>query len=68
MYRPPYNKVLPLNNRASLKLYNEARCTAAILALYECCAAFYQKNGDHATSLSCPQPEILRQRLESMKS
>ncbi|KAL5594542.1 uncharacterized protein BROUX77_007889 [Berkeleyomyces rouxiae] len=47
--------------------FDEAKCTGAILALYECCHAFYSKQGDDARSLSCPRPDILRRRLETMK-
>jgi hypothetical protein len=29
-------------------------------ALYECCNAFYDKNGDSASTLSCPKAGLLR--------
>ena len=29
-------------------------------ALYECCNAFYQKNGDDASCVSCPKAPLLR--------
>lgn len=29
-------------------------------ALYECCNAFYEKNGDSASTLSCPKAGLLR--------
>lgn len=29
-------------------------------ALYECCNLFYQKNGDEASTVSCPKANLLR--------
>ena len=29
-------------------------------ALYECCNLFYQKNGDEASTVSCPKVNLLR--------
>ena len=29
-------------------------------ALYECCNLFYQKNGDDASTVSCPKANLLR--------
>lgn len=29
-------------------------------ALYECCNAFYQRNGDDASCVSCPKANLLR--------
>jgi hypothetical protein len=29
-------------------------------ALYECCNAFYKNNGDGASTVSCPKPDLLR--------
>jgi hypothetical protein len=34
--------------------------TNQVDALYECCNAFYQKNGDNASTLSCPKASLLR--------
>lgn len=44
--------------------FKEDRCQGAIDALYECCQAFYEKNGDKAKSASCPQPDLLRLKLK----
>lgn len=46
--------------------YNEARCQGAIRALYDCCAAFYDSQGDQATSASCPKPNLLRLKLKQL--
>jgi hypothetical protein len=29
-------------------------------ALYECCNLFYQRNGDEASTVSCPKANLLR--------
>lgn len=47
--------------------YNEARCTKFVDALYECCRVFYERNGDQATSASCPKPSLLHLKLEQRK-
>jgi hypothetical protein len=53
--------------------YNESRCQSQIDALYECCNAFYERNGDSAQTVSCPKASLLRLRMmqrvqESKKS
>ncbi|OAA59639.1 mtcp1 [Niveomyces insectorum RCEF 264] len=40
--------------------YNQDRCQHLIDALYDCCQAFYERNGDRATTVSCPKPDLLR--------
>ncbi|KAI9171944.1 Cx9C motif-containing protein [Paramyrothecium foliicola] len=47
--------------------YNEAKCQEAVKALYECCASFYDRYGDEATTPSCPKPSLLRLKLEQQK-
>ncbi|PTB64154.1 hypothetical protein BBK36DRAFT_1135996 [Trichoderma citrinoviride] len=47
--------------------YNEARCQDAVKALYECCDAFYRRYGDDASSPSCPQPKLLRLKMQQQK-
>ncbi|CAD0096669.1 unnamed protein product, partial [Aureobasidium vineae] len=32
-------------------------------ALYECCNAFYEKNGDSASTVSCPKAGLLRLKM-----
>ncbi|CEQ38721.1 SPOSA6832_00178 [Sporobolomyces salmonicolor] len=50
------------------KGYQEERCVAHILKLYECCATLYQQRGDGAEGgPSCPNPTVLRRKLEQMK-
>jgi hypothetical protein len=47
--------------------YNEARCAKLVDALYECCQAFYEKNGDNAATASCPKPNLLRLKMEQRR-
>ncbi|KAJ5731871.1 hypothetical protein N7493_003352 [Penicillium malachiteum] len=51
--------------------YKEEKCQAQIDALYECCNAFYQEQGDQASVVSCPKAQLLRlkmkQRAEATK-
>ncbi|KAK1451583.1 hypothetical protein CPAR01_14785, partial [Colletotrichum paranaense] len=47
--------------------YKEEKCQSVILALYECCEAFYQSKGDSATSASCPKPDLLRLKLSRIR-
>ncbi|KAK7566375.1 hypothetical protein IWX92DRAFT_82039 [Phyllosticta citricarpa] len=44
--------------------YQEDKCQKQIDALYECCNAFYQKNGDDASSVSCPKAPLLRLKMK----
>ncbi|GAM86066.1 hypothetical protein ANO11243_040760 [Dothideomycetidae sp. 11243] len=43
--------------------YKEEKCQGQIDALYECCNAFYQRQGDDAKTLSCPKAGLLRSVL-----
>ncbi|RKU42684.1 Cx9C motif-containing protein 4, mitochondrial [Coniochaeta pulveracea] len=47
--------------------YNEAKCDKLIDALYECCQAFYEKNGEQAKTVSCPKPDLLRLKIKQRK-
>jgi len=47
--------------------YREEKCQGFVDALYECCQAFYDKNGDDATSASCPKPDLLRLKMKQRK-
>ncbi|KAF7884510.1 uncharacterized protein EAF02_004846 [Botrytis sinoallii] len=44
--------------------YNEEKCRSQIDALYDCCNAFYEKNGDDANSVSCPKANLLRLKMK----
>lgn len=32
-------------------------------SLYECCQAFYERNGQDAKAASCPKPDLLKLKL-----
>lgn len=44
--------------------FDEAKCKSQVNALYDCCNRFYAQNGDHAKTVSCPKPQLLRLKLE----
>ena len=44
--------------------YKEEKCRSQVNALYECCNAFYSKNGDDAKSVSCPKASLLRLKMK----
>ncbi|KAB5580129.1 hypothetical protein GE09DRAFT_1080983 [Coniochaeta sp. 2T2.1] len=44
--------------------YNEAKCERFIDSLYECCQAFYEKNGEQAKTVSCPKFELLQLKIK----
>jgi len=43
--------------------YNEGKCQSQIDALYECCNAFYAKNGENASTVGCPKASLLRLKM-----
>lgn len=47
--------------------YDETKCAKLVDALYECCQAFYERNGDGATTVSCPKPNLLRLKMEQRR-
>ncbi|KAF2221146.1 hypothetical protein BDZ85DRAFT_266359 [Elsinoe ampelina] len=44
--------------------YDQSRCEKEIDRLYECCNAFYQKNGDDSQNVSCPKASLLRLKMK----
>jgi hypothetical protein len=48
--------------RGPLGVFRGAFCLYMIQvdALYECCNAFYKKNGDNASTVSCPKASLLQ--------
>ncbi|KAJ4505239.1 Cx9C motif-containing protein 4, mitochondrial [Exophiala dermatitidis] len=57
-YRCAIQDCLQKNN------YKEEKCQTAIDALYECCNEFYKRQGDEATTASCPKPKLLRVKMK----
>ena len=48
--------------------YNQAKCEKLVDSLYECCQAFYQKQGDEASSVCCPKANLLKLKMEQRKN
>ncbi|TKA28637.1 Cx9C motif-containing protein 4, mitochondrial [Salinomyces thailandicus] len=44
--------------------YQEEKCQTQIDALYECCNLFYQRNGDEASTVSCPKASLLSLKMK----
>ncbi|KAL5349408.1 Cx9C motif-containing protein 4, mitochondrial [Pseudogymnoascus australis] len=63
-----YNRpsVSPTGNCIQKNNYDESKCKAEIDALYECCNAFYEKNGDTAKTVSCPKANLLRLKMRQL--
>lgn len=47
--------------------YNEAKCAKFVDALYECCQAFYERNGSDAVTASCPKANLLQLKMEQRR-
>lgn len=47
--------------------FKEDKCQDVINALYECCQAFYERNGENASAASCPKPDLLKLKLRMIK-
>ncbi|WQF78348.1 Putative cysteine alpha-hairpin motif superfamily, mature-T-Cell Proliferation I type [Colletotrichum destructivum] len=47
--------------------FKEDRCQSAIMALYECCEAFYRFKGSQTTTVSCPKPDLLQLKLNRLR-
>lgn len=47
--------------------FKEDRCQDVIDSLYECCQAFYERNGQDAKAASCPKPDLLRLKLRMIR-
>lgn len=44
--------------------FDEAKCKQQIDALYACCNLFYKRDGDDASTLSCPKAGLLRLKMK----
>lgn len=44
--------------------FKEEKCQSQVDALYECCNAFYQRQGDDAKTVSCPKASLLRLKMK----
>ncbi|KAF2102930.1 DUF1903-domain-containing protein [Rhizodiscina lignyota] len=44
--------------------YKEEKCQKQVDDLYACCNVFYQRNGDDASTASCPKANLLRLKMK----
>ncbi|KAK4188350.1 hypothetical protein QBC35DRAFT_496498 [Podospora australis] len=61
---PCHPRACAIQNCLTKNGYDEARCTKYIDALYECCTAFYERNGEDATTVSCPKASLLKLKMK----
>jgi len=54
----PFLDCLQKNN------YQQKRCEHLVDALYECCNAFYKKEGPDAQNVGCPKYDLLKLKLK----
>lgn len=45
-------------------LYKEEKCQKRIDSLYKCCKIFYERQGDGATTASCPKSDLLKLKMK----
>ncbi|AEO65817.1 uncharacterized protein THITE_2048305, partial [Thermothielavioides terrestris NRRL 8126] len=64
---PCHPRACAIQNCLTKNGYDEAKCAQFVDALYECCQAFYERNGDNAATVSCPKPNLLRLKMEQRK-
>ncbi|RXG43327.1 hypothetical protein VDGE_03000 [Verticillium dahliae] len=63
---PCHARACEIQNCLSRNGLNDAKCQAHVLALYQCCEAFYREQGDSAVSASCPKADLLRLKKKQM--
>ena len=44
--------------------FKEEKCQGEIGELYECCRLYYEREGDHSHTMSCPRASLLRLKME----
>lgn len=67
MFTPGQQAKTALLDCLKRNTYKEDRCQDVIYALYDCCQAFYDRNGTDAKSASCPKPDLLKLKLRMRK-
>ncbi|KAF4594517.1 mature-T-cell-proliferation protein [Ophiocordyceps camponoti-floridani] len=65
---PCHPRACAIQDCLSRNNYNEAKCREFVRALYKCCRRFYDRYGEEAQTPSCPQPDLLRLKLEQQGS
>ncbi|KAK3334783.1 DUF1903-domain-containing protein [Neurospora tetraspora] len=64
---PCHPRACAIQNCLTRNGFDESKCQKLVDALYECCNAFYEKNGDSASTVSCPKANLLRLKMEQRK-
>ncbi|KAK1778836.1 DUF1903-domain-containing protein [Copromyces sp. CBS 386.78] len=64
---PCHPRACAIQNCLNRNGFDESKCQKLVDALYECCNAFYEKNGDSASTVSCPKANLLRLKMEQRK-
>ncbi|EGO52813.1 hypothetical protein NEUTE1DRAFT_118942 [Neurospora tetrasperma FGSC 2508] len=64
---PCHPRACAIQNCLTRNGFDESKCQKQIDALYECCNAFYEKNGESASTVSCPKASLLRLKMEQTK-
>ncbi|KAF5845252.1 hypothetical protein GGP41_001289 [Bipolaris sorokiniana] len=57
---PCHPRACAIQNCIQRNNYNEEKCRKEVDALYECCNAFYEKQGVNASTVSCPKYSLLK--------
>ncbi|ESA43998.1 DUF1903-domain-containing protein [Neurospora crassa] len=64
---PCHPRACAIQNCLTRNGFDESKCQKQIDALYECCNAFYEKNSESASTVSCPKASLLRLKMEQRK-
>ncbi|KAF2121363.1 DUF1903-domain-containing protein [Lophiotrema nucula] len=60
---PCHPKACAIQSCLAKNNYKEGKCQKEVEALYQCCNAFYDQNGDDAKTASCPKAGLLRLKM-----
>ncbi|KAF2265831.1 DUF1903-domain-containing protein [Lojkania enalia] len=61
---PCHPRACAVQNCIQKNNFNEEKCKREVDALYECCNAFYQQNGETASSASCPKYSLVKLKMK----
>ncbi|KAK0730539.1 hypothetical protein B0H67DRAFT_561992, partial [Lasiosphaeris hirsuta] len=64
---PCHPRACAIQDCLSKNGFDEAKCHKFVDSLYECCMAFYERNGDGAATVTCPKANLLRLKVEQRK-
>ncbi|EUC50571.1 hypothetical protein COCMIDRAFT_32092 [Bipolaris oryzae ATCC 44560] len=61
---PCHPRACAIQNCIQRNNYNEEKCRKEVDALYECCNAFYERQGEKASTVSCPKYSLLKLKMQ----